>query len=220
MFNRGRISGGIDLDFVVHTPQFDSASKTVYNFGTLPIGDAHPERIVVVEVAVETGTFVVLGATVTIGGVSANVIGTGRNFLTSQIFWLKVPTGATANITVTCSNAARQCGIQHYSFNTPATAVLDSGQNFNGTGTTTVDNLECSVGGVVFIASVRRNATTGSIAWNGIDSDIEEVNDISSSVRRIFGYVLTTEASISRDATSTISGSGGHVLAAASFEGP
>lgn len=229
MFNRGKIFGGLELDyeldFVAHTPQFNSADQNSYTFASSDIGDAHPDRMVVVAVSIRVTALVTVGADVTLGGVSMNKIGSTYGFATTQLFWLKVPTGTAEDIVVTRDSTAtpEQCGIAVYSFNTPATAPLDSGQTqASGTNSISVFNIECANGGVVIGASVKSSSTAGThvISWNGTDSAVEDTDAVSNSVRRMFGHVLTTEDKTTNDFNSNISGSGIHTVTVASFEGP
>lgn len=119
-------ANSITLDFVRRTQYTPSASTTISN---VAIGTANPNRMVILQsnyFNLNSNTTSQVNAC-TIGGVTATIFGTAA---TGQIIYAKVPTGTTANISITYSSSANM-RLQVNTINT-----VNSGPTLQSTGNT------------------------------------------------------------------------------------
>jgi hypothetical protein len=143
------IAAPIVFDLAWTAGASDASSSTTVNYGSLAIGAADTNRIVVVAIASRMTTVNTISS-VTIGGVPATLVsGTlaqigGTNGSSSAIYQAAVPTGTTATVSVTYGAAAVRSAVSVYRLIT-GTPTATSSNNAN--------NVSTSIGGAVTVPS-------------------------------------------------------------------
>lgn len=210
--HRGMITSRGSLDAAVASVTFalawtdgasDTSNTTTVNYGSLAIGAADTNRIVVVAIASRMATVNTISS-VTIGGVAATLVsGTvaqigGTNGANSAIYQAAVPTGTTATVSVTYGAAAVRSAVSVYRLIT-GTPAATSSNNAN--------NTSASIGGAVTVP-----ASGGGIAlyWNQAGS----VTVTWTNASEPEDYIVAP-AGPSTLSTSKISGTGALTVTAA-----
>lgn len=204
MFNR---AGGIinkikPAEVTLRGEYSTAADATSYTFSSASIGAEAPDRHVIVMVSGFASASRDI-ASVTIGGVSANVVSypTASFNPCVVIAMLKVPTGTTKNIVATFNGGMASCHMRVYTVIAKDLAVLDNGAST----TPTVSDVQCKDKGVVFGLSAQGVSTAPTThTWNGVDTAVEGFDTIygdTSGRRSSGGHVIISENSSIRDYT-------------------
>lgn len=187
-------------------------NQTTYNFNNQSIGSADTNRIVAVFVyaTAVTGDF----ASVTIGGTEATKavsMPDGTN-ITIGIYYLAVPTGTTANISVTCSDTAARCVIgvyriiKGYSSSHLYTSSIDGGGSID---------LSEVVGGATIYAALRSTNTAFTVSRDTVSL----TPDVSStfggnSLVKLGNYALSGSPNATDTGTYAVDFNDGKIIAA------
>lgn len=158
------------------------SNSTVYNFSNQGIGTASSDRLVVVGIVTsdsssEAGS---LPTGVTIGGNSATLIygfASGAFERQAVSFWyLAVPSGTTASIQVTMSDAQVRCAIAVYRVtggrNTLTSRSSDGNSNSTNNPSTSISFSSSNVG----ITGLIGQGTGGSFSWNNATVNVADVS--------------------------------------------
>lgn len=146
----------------------DTTDTDVYTFASQNLGTASSDRhIIVTTVARKAGTGFTL-LSVTIGGVSANIVAQTTNTLTNSdtaaMVIANVPSGTTGDIVITWSTTVLRCAVGVYH----ATGI-DSITAYDSDSSTAADptvNLDIPEGGFTVGGGLTAAATTAS--WTGL----------------------------------------------------
>lgn len=185
----------------VHSVSFlqqhtDTVDRTVYTFASANLGVAAPNRHVVVAIgARKSGTPGTISS-VTIGGVTANIVGqvsnvSDSNNTTCGLVIAKVPTGATGDIVVTLSTGFLRCAISVY--RATGLVSLTPTNVLTSTADDPTVNLDIAAHGFAIGASM----FTGSgqtMSWSNLTEDVDfnlETFSAFSSAHQIFESAQT-----------------------------
>lgn len=190
----------------------NSDNKTAYTFTNQSIGSADTDRIVAVFVYAPavSGDF----ASVTIGGNAATKaisVFDGVN-IAIGIYYLAVPTGTTATITVTCSDEAARCAIGVYriikghSSDPVFTASVDGGGSIDLTEVT---------GGATVYGALRSTNTAYTVSRDTVSL----TPDVSSTfggnaLVKIGDYALSGSPNATDTGTYAVDFNDGKIIAA------
>lgn len=159
--------GGITKEFLQSV--VDTADLTTYTFSAQPIGTASATRRVVVSVERRLNRAI---SSASIGGVTASIDAdasdpSNRMSIISAV----VPTGTTADVVITFSSGAINCGIGMWRLSdgapTGQIATSASTQPANLDVTTAVGDIVIAAGGV--------NSSGTTFTWSGADERFDEV---------------------------------------------
>lgn len=193
-----------------------AAASTTFTFPSVPIGPADANRRVY-------AVFTVGGATtnissVTIGGITATraIDGSSTTIGRQAIYYADVPTGTTATIVITTSAACTTCICSVYKTTIANLLLLDAVSNFDNNTTLALTDLSVAPGGFVLVQA-RDAATALSIAYNGIDTPVQDDLRTSGLIQALSKSFLTTEGVDTNDFTITTTPSVALFGVAASF---
>lgn len=168
--------GGVTFALDWTASAIDTGGGTTVNYGTLSIGVADTNRIVAVAIGDRNsgGSATVTG--VSIGGNAAtqapSAASGGTKIVHADIWYLAVPTGTTATISVTYSASATRSGVDIYRIITttpaPSTGIgANDSSNTISTGAFTTP-----AGGAAICIFVQQNPTSGNdITWTNATKD-------------------------------------------------
>lgn len=191
-------------EYAYRTHIGDSADATTYSGGSwnsIAIGDADPNRYVLVGIYGSSGTRTV--SSVTIGGVSATLVSDGTNSAriqhsagTSEFWIAAVPTGTTANISITWSGSQNRCGAGVWTMVRPKSTTAVDVDSSNSASPASV-TLTTTNPGVVF--AIGGNNSTGSYSWTNVTERYDSVFENANSG----ADAATTGSSLAVTATFT-----------------
>ena len=194
-----------------------ASSSQNYTFSSLNIGPEKGSRYIIVGLYVEQSSTPPPPQTVTISGITCNLVcninttsgSTPRRFNVS--YWITdrpVPTGTTADVTITNTSTCLSAGVFLASVYDivspiPISTLTDSSSPFSG-------NLNVPSYGILVAFGIVANTET--VSWSEI-TELYEIQGIS------IGYLISTSGNPSQSVTMTRSGTSNFlpVLLAASF---
>lgn len=150
------------------------AACTNCNFGTLALGTAATNRVMVIEVWWRgSGGNTRSISSLTVAGNAASCVESGTAFANgANICVVAVPTGTTGNVTVNFSGGVTGSTVAvlaAYGMSTTATSVFD-----NQTSTPFTNSVNVPAGGVAFGVVGQSASTSGqSFSWSGIAEDFD-----------------------------------------------
>lgn len=161
-------------------PAGQNAASNIATYSTVAIGDAAPNRIIVVTVGTELTSSTPSACTIDYGsGDTAMTAGTGANggILYSQLYWLAVPTGTTATIKVTYSSTnptSTQNHIAVYKIlgGTFSTTGSDSSLDMDASDPLTTGSTTIAAGGGMIAVAAGGTDTTGK-TWANLTEDVD-----------------------------------------------
>lgn len=134
-----------------------TANLTTYTFSSLAINTANSNRVVVAVVQTQATV-----SSVTIGGISATVIGVTACYLAYAV----VPTGTTATVVVTHTGSTSRCYVDLFTI-VPGKSTTPSDTATDGV----VNSINVVKGGVaVFLSTNVTNNTAFTTTWSGSDT--------------------------------------------------
>ncbi len=194
----------------------DPANAQTYTFTDVDIGEAAPDRLVVVCVTsteagvnrtVSSGTIAAAAATL-VAAVSA------ASFIPTAILSRNVATGTTADITVTFSGAVTNCGIKIYVlYGLRSLTPVDAAETSATTGASRSISLATKADGIAIFACSKGNGgdTTFSSATRDEHQIVESRRHATASI------APTAEAASTTETASFTNSSNGIGLVAASW---
>lgn len=179
LINSYRFAAGAATPTLTYvTTTENDTSLTTYTFTAVNTGTADATRKTIVAISGGDSATDFSIASVTVGGAAATEVidsaNTGSTVQTA-IYIIDNPSGTTANIVVTLSEAGNGCGIAVWAaYDLSSSTATDTATQFQSTAANIVLSLDISAGGVaVGIASTMDNASTGT--WTGLTERAEEI---------------------------------------------
>lgn len=198
-------SAAVPKVLTFHESQVDPANRTTYTFSGVAIGDAKPDRRVIVGVSEAGGTASSIPTSVTIGGVSASKLTEANTGNSIASIWIAlVPTGTTANIVLTLGQSSSRLGIGVWSCtglesNTPIDTDSDTSVNPQSLSVNTAE------GGFAVAVSNNRNNSTVAVTWSAMTERYDEIIEGSGAYQSGADKV-TDGSTLTTSVTYTING--------------
>lgn len=191
--------------------------STTVTFTSQAIGSAAATRLVAVGYAVERNAGSALITAVTIGGVSATQVVQANNTVEFASIWIAaVPTGTTANIVSTHSNAPGAVGIEVWALGNASSTATDSGTDSNSNPATF--DLDINAGGVALGVVIHRSNTDATFTWSNLTEDNDQVIETGGeSMSGASAAFATIQTNLTISVTSSQAGVRSPVLCVASF---
>jgi hypothetical protein len=148
-----------------------TANNTTYSFGTISIGTASADRLVVVVAGGHTGSGSFSVSSCSIGGTAATrVVTSSGAAASSAIFQLGVASGTSASISVTWSGGQGRALIFVYRITGLISQTATGNNNTSGTNSTSLSTTLATSGAGVVIAGLMTGGVY-SPTWGGVVQD-------------------------------------------------
>lgn len=164
----------------------DGSDATTYKNGVwdgVSIGDADPDRHVILAIGLSASTRTV--STVTIGGVSASRVSDGvteaqqQGSTTTVEMWIAaVPTGTTANIEIVCSGASNRCVASVWTAELETATAVDVDKNSNASGANVTLNANDNCFCLAFHSVVA--GSLGVYSWTNVSERVDSTLEASA----------------------------------------
>jgi hypothetical protein len=162
----------------------DTSNSISYTFSGQSIGTASNDRVVLVTVGARQNSAITL-STVTIGGVSATQIAyaqfVGSGTEHSAIYAAKIPSGTTADIVVTFTDAALRCAIGVFAMTGSGVAASDTDSTTSNSSGAFTASVDVPDNGSVLCAAWA--GASGATSWtlSGVTEDFDIQPEISAN---------------------------------------
>lgn len=191
---------------------FDTSNLTTYTFSACDLGTADADRSIIV--AVGAGRITAGSRTVsslTIGGVSATFAGRKQtqNLNANEIWYAKVPTGATGDVVVTFNAGMIACGIGIWSVLNLGPVQDVQGDNTSGN----VASQSVSIGGgetAFAVFNVYDEGTVSAVSWSTATERYEDLSNELGSRNAMGADYAFSSAANATTVTATYTGTGGN----------
>lgn len=207
-----RAAGFAKPDFSYRARYTSTSSLSSHTFTSCDIGAWHPKRLVVVALYTRNSSI----SSVTIGGVSASQSAAFTSVTNCRvyIYSARVPSGTTADITVTYSSSGNGFDIGVYAGYPESETPVDTAGNGSGGSNFTLSNLAKTEGGfAVFIVAANADTAVCSLSGTGPETIAEnyDSNEIGWSIAGYSFVVSATSATDDYTVSTTTSNNEGAV---------
>jgi hypothetical protein len=165
-------AGGGGTQFAYITSSEISVAASSFNFGSLSLGLADPDRLIVVSACYDSSGTSVAPTSLTVGGVSATkliqLVGVGSG---SSIWVAAVPTGTTGNVTFTSGGTESGCAVSIYRLVGYQSAAYATATSSTGNPCSTTINV--FAGGVIIAGVLIDRNSPGTNLWTNLTEDYD-----------------------------------------------
>ena len=190
-------------------PDGVNSVTNVATYTNAAIGDAHPDRVVVVCVGVESAATIdscTLGGT----GMTAGTQGRLASTVAARTFYLAYPTGTTATVAVTFSAdilaAGNHIAVYNISDGAYASSGGDSSSDMDSTDALTTGSVTVATGGGLIAVAAGRGESVKvwSVGGIGEDLDVDEENEVGVDTDFTLTGNITSDADHYKDTQQII----------------
>lgn len=199
--------GGATINFL--STVSSSADGTAYAFSGVDLGTASAGRFIIIPVSVFAADPSLGATSLIVGGVTATRNADVANGTKKQaIYSAIVPTGATANISLSMATVASSVILDVYRATVDSTTPVDTASD-TGSSVVILPDLAVQSGGIVVAASYQ--FTTGAVAatWTGGDALTLDSGGVLDGQRLASYHISVTSTTTTNDITACAAAASG-----------